>query len=55
MTVTPEQYYGIANKFLSVLKRFDNTERIKSEKPLLAHYTSMRVLERMIKDQEVWF
>ena len=55
MTITAEHYQETANLFQPVFKRFDNTERLQNEKPLLAHYTSIQVLEQMMKEQEVWF
>jgi Protein of unknown function (DUF2971) len=35
--------------------RFANTDRLTKSPPLLAHYTSIRVMERILQSNEVWF
>jgi len=30
-------------------------ENYPKQRPLLAHYTSMAVLEKIIRDEEIWF
>jgi hypothetical protein len=35
-------------------KPFDCTERLRTNPPLLAHYTSLHVAEQIIKNEEIW-
>jgi hypothetical protein len=55
MTVTPEENEKAAGLFRPLYNRFDYSEKLKAEKPLLAHYTSIQALELILRDQEIWF
>ena len=41
--------------FPPLLARFDNAERLTKDPPLLAHYTSIKVLENILRSNEIWF
>jgi len=44
----------IANRFLPLWADLKEEDQFYVRKPLLAHYTSMRVLETIIRTKEVW-
>lgn len=46
---------AIAKAFEDILQRFDCSERLRTDPPLLAHYTSVQVLESILKNNEAWF
>lgn len=41
--------------FVSLAERFKRTKTLLEDKPLLAHYTSVEVLEKIVQNGEVWF
>jgi hypothetical protein len=45
----------ISDAFKALYGRFDNVPRFVSDPPLLAHYTSMPVLESILRDETIWF
>ena len=49
-----EEAKFVLEKFASLNAHFDNRERLKKNPPLLAHYTSIEVLEKIIRDEEIW-
>lgn len=42
-------------KFELLYGYFDHRKRLKENPPLLAHYTSVRALECIVRDEEIWF
>lgn len=46
---------AIATLFNPLYARFENTSRFAGNPPLLAHYTSMPVMEKIFEKNEVWF
>ena len=41
--------------FNSLYDDVEDSDRFEITKPLLAHYTSLSVLESILKNDEVWF
>jgi hypothetical protein len=41
--------------FDPIFSRFDSTARLANDPPLLAHYTSIKVMENILQNSEVWF
>jgi hypothetical protein len=48
-----EQEIGAA--YGPLYARFENMTRLLSDPPLLAHYTSIPVLENILEEETVWF
>jgi hypothetical protein len=45
----------ITGLYAPLYRRFENMERLKSAPPLLAHYTSIDVMQKILEQEEVWF
>lgn len=45
---------GFAEAVLEPYSRFDHSRETKARQPLLAHYTSLHVIEQMIANNEIW-
>jgi len=45
----------ISQSFAPLYERFENMTRLVSNPPLLAHYTTIPVLEKIIEKEEIWF
>jgi hypothetical protein len=45
----------ISQAYGPLYSRFENMTRLVNDPPLLAHYTSIPVLEKILRDEEVWF
>jgi len=45
----------VAQRFEPLYRRFQHAERVQSEKPLLAHYTSLETAEKILETNELWF
>jgi hypothetical protein len=45
----------IGNLFTGLLVDFDDISFLIGKRPLLAHYTSIEVLEKILKSDELWF
>ena len=54
MTVDPKDANAILAKYNTLHDIFDCTERLRNDPPLLAHYTSIEVIEKIIKNEEIW-
>jgi hypothetical protein len=48
-------YNAVMPIFGSLADRFEHMKTLLDEKPLLAHYTSVEVLEKIIQNKEIWF
>jgi hypothetical protein len=44
----------ISQSYDPLYNRFENHTRLLSDPPLLAHYTSIQVLEKILRDDEIW-
>jgi Protein of unknown function (DUF2971) len=51
---TPPEIKDILAAYDPLQKPFDCTERLQTDPPLLAHYTSLHVAEQIIKNEEIW-
>jgi hypothetical protein len=51
---TPNEIDAIIANYSALQKPFDCTERLRTNPPLLAHYTSIHVAEQIIKNEEIW-
>lgn len=49
-----EDYQTVAQKYQPLYQRFENVKRLAENPPLLAHYTSISVLESILKNDEIW-
>lgn len=45
----------IPQAYSPMYSRFENLSRLINDPPLLAHYTSIQVLEKILRDEEIWF
>jgi hypothetical protein len=45
----------ISQSYSPLYARFENMSRLLTDPPLLAHYTSIQVLEKILRDEELWF
>jgi len=45
----------IAGLFAPLFQTFENAFATENRSPLLAHYTSIRVMEDILRSSEVWF
>jgi hypothetical protein len=45
----------ITQLYAPIYQRFGNEELFSSERPLLAHYTSIDVMQKILEHEEVWF
>ena len=50
--MTPEQFNA---SFQSVYERFGSIDTIRAKPPLLAHYTTVDTLEKILTTEELWF
>lgn len=50
--MTPEE---VIQAFGPMNARFDYSERFRTDPPLLAHYTSVETLEKILRNGEIWF
>jgi hypothetical protein len=46
---------GILQAFAPLFARLENADSLTEEPPLLAHYTSIQVMENILQSSEVWF
>ena len=44
----------IYDQYKTLHARFENHTRLQNDPPLLAHYTSIPVLEKILRDKEIW-
>jgi Protein of unknown function (DUF2971) len=51
----PKSDNDIAQTFSPLYARFFHDVLVKQEKPLLAHYTSLETIEKILKSHEIWF
>jgi hypothetical protein len=51
---TPQEAAAILSTYDPLHRQFDCTQRLRTNPPLLAHYTSIRVAEQIIKNEEIW-
>jgi Protein of unknown function (DUF2971) len=51
---TPKEANAILATYNPLHRQFDCTERLRTNPPLLAHYTSIHVAEQIIKNEEIW-
>jgi len=51
---TPQETKAILAAYDPLKKPFDCTERLRTNPPLLAHYTSLHVAEQIIKNEQIW-
>jgi hypothetical protein len=54
MTIEPKEANAIVATYDKLHRPFDWTERLRNDPPLLAHYTSVQVIEQIIKNEEIW-
>ncbi len=54
MTIDPKEAQRIVAIYDALHHPFDCTERLRSDPPLLAHYTSVETAEKIIKKEEIW-
>ncbi len=45
----------IGQLYAPIYQRFGNEELLSSVRPLLAHYTSIDVMQKITQHEEVWF
>src|SRR6185437_9614412 len=45
----------LSQSYSPLYARFENMSRLLADPPLLAHYTSIQVLEKILRDEEFWF
>jgi hypothetical protein len=45
----------VSQSYAPLYDRFENMSRLLSDPPLLAHYTSIQTLEKILKYEELWF
>src|SRR5262249_39446887 len=57
MPVDPAQAQAIVDRYQSTMHRALEVggDRLRSDRPLLAHYTSVEVAKKIIKKEEIWF
>jgi len=57
MSETPQAITDqeLAGLFDPLFSRFASSERMAADPPLLAHYTSIRVMESILQSNQVWF
>jgi hypothetical protein len=55
MSISPDEAQRIVTLYDPLREEFDVDARLDTNPPLLAHYTSVQVAERIIKNEEVWF
>jgi len=51
---SPQEIAVILSTYNPLHRQFDYTERLRTNPPLLAHYTSIQVAEQIIKNEEIW-
>jgi hypothetical protein len=51
---TSQEINAILAAYHPLHRQFDCTERLRTNPPLLAHYTSIQVAEQIIKNEEIW-
>jgi hypothetical protein len=54
MAVDPKEASAILATYNTLHGIFDCNERLQNDPPLLAHYTSIQVVEQIIKNEEIW-
>jgi hypothetical protein len=54
MAVNAKDARAILASYDTLHSKFDCTERLRDNPPLLAHYTSIHVAEQIIKNEEIW-
>jgi hypothetical protein len=54
MAVDPKEASAILATYNTLHQIFDCNERLRNDPPLLAHYTSIQVVEQIIKNEEIW-
>src|SRR6185437_16245190 len=45
----------ISQSYSPLYAKFENMTRLLADPPLFAHYTSIQVLEKILRDEEFWF
>lgn len=52
---TPEQFQAIVKTFSPLVEDLQQDQTFPQKRPLLAHYTSIETLERVVRTNELWF